>query len=154
MTSSLILIEMVAEHAREAYPFMPYDISVSYQFDQSISVLRVVGRYFRFTSDYNRVFVSKQWRPWSDAAFCCVWSGFVLFAYAPQKARYVLWVKMIAKLCRTVNIAAPQDWTWKIQSKINYPIKVTEKLVDVGLKYILKSCFARCHRSVTATILE
>ena len=31
--------------------------------------------------------VSKQWRPWSDAALCGVWSGSALFAYVPQKGR-------------------------------------------------------------------
>ena len=31
--------------------------------------------------------VSQQWRPWSDATFCGVWSGFALFAYVPQKGR-------------------------------------------------------------------
>ena len=28
--------------------------------------------------------LSKKWRPWSDAAFCGVWSGSALFAYVPQ----------------------------------------------------------------------
>ena len=29
--------------------------------------------------------VSRQWRPWSDTAFCSVWSGSVLFAHVSQK---------------------------------------------------------------------
>ena len=31
--------------------------------------------------------VSKQWRPWSDATFCGVWSGSALFSYVTQKGR-------------------------------------------------------------------
>ena len=30
---------------------------------------------------------SKQWRTWSDAAFCGVWSGIALFAEVHQKGR-------------------------------------------------------------------
>ena len=37
--------------------------------------------------------VSKQWRPWSDATFCGVWSGFALFAYVPQKDARLKWIK-------------------------------------------------------------
>ena len=62
-----------------------------YQLDQSISVLRVIGRYF-----YNCIqilieyYASKQWRSWPDAAFCGVWSGSVLFACSPkQDARLI-----------------------------------------------------------------
>ena len=32
-------------------------------------------------------YVSKQWWPWLDAAFCGVWSVSALFAYVPQKER-------------------------------------------------------------------
>ena len=31
------------------------------------------------------IHVSKQCRPWSDAAVCCVWTGSILFAYVSQK---------------------------------------------------------------------
>ena len=31
--------------------------------------------------------VGKQWRPWSDAAFCRVWAGSALFTYVPLKGR-------------------------------------------------------------------
>ena len=34
--------------------------------------------------------VSRQWRPWSDAAF---WSGSALFAYVPNRGTRLLWVK-------------------------------------------------------------
>ena len=33
--------------------------------------------------------INKQWRPWSDAALCNVWSGSALFAYVPQKGHQV-----------------------------------------------------------------
>ena len=39
--------------------------------------------------------VSKQWRVWSDAKFCDVWSGFALFAEVPQKDTKPIWVKDI-----------------------------------------------------------
>ena len=35
-------------------PLMPNGLSLSYQLDQSISVLRVVGWYFSFYSNFNR----------------------------------------------------------------------------------------------------
>ena len=31
---------------------------------------------------------SNQWRTWSDAEFCSVWSGLALFADVPQKGLY------------------------------------------------------------------
>ena len=37
-------------------PFKPNGISYSYPLDQSISVLRVVGWYFSFYSNFNRTF--------------------------------------------------------------------------------------------------
>ena len=37
-------------------PFKPNGISNSYQLDQSISVLRIVGRYFSFLVKFNRIF--------------------------------------------------------------------------------------------------
>ena len=38
--------------------------------------------------------VSKQWRTWSDARFCSVWSGFALFVYVHKKdTRQDPWVK-------------------------------------------------------------
>ena len=36
--------------------------------------------------------ICKQWRPWSDAAFCGVWSGSALFAYNPLKVSRLQWV--------------------------------------------------------------
>ena len=38
--------------------------------------------------------VNKQWIPWSDVAFCGVWSGFTLFAYVPQKDAMFAWTQM------------------------------------------------------------
>ena len=58
-------------------------ISHPYQFDQSISVL-VVLISIQILLERS---VSKEWRTWSDAAFCGVWSGSTLFAYVPQKGR-------------------------------------------------------------------
>ena len=39
--------------------------------------------------------VSKQWRPWSDAAYCGVWSGTTLSARVPQKGSYAYMVKSL-----------------------------------------------------------
>ena len=40
--------------------------------------------------------VSKQWRAWSDTAFCDVWSGSALFAYVPKKwDTRLIWVKQV-----------------------------------------------------------
>ena len=44
--------------------------------------------FFIFIQILKEFSVSKQWRTWSDAAFCGVWSGFALFAYVPQKGAY------------------------------------------------------------------
>ena len=60
--------------------FKPNGIFHSYQLDQSISILRDVWWYFPIEHS-----VSKQWRPWIDAALCGVWSGPALFAYVQQK---------------------------------------------------------------------
>ena len=38
-----------------------------------------------FYSNFKETSVSKQWRTWSDATFCNVWSSFALFADVPQK---------------------------------------------------------------------
>ena len=36
--------------------------------------------------------ICKQWRPWSDAAFCGVWSGSALFASYPLRVSSLQWV--------------------------------------------------------------
>ena len=44
-------------------PFEPNEISHSYQLDQSISVLRIVGWYFSFLfKNLQEISVSKQWK--------------------------------------------------------------------------------------------
>ena len=57
--------------------FMPNGISQCYQLDQSIStsILRDMGVVFILIQILIEHSVSKQWLPWSDAAFCGVWSG-------------------------------------------------------------------------------
>ena len=42
----------------------------------------VIFIYIQILIEYS---VCKQWRPWSDAAFCGIWSGSALFAYVLQK---------------------------------------------------------------------
>ena len=41
--------------------------------------------------------IGKQWRPWSDAAFCSVWSGSALFANYPFRVLRTTWVKLSNK---------------------------------------------------------
>ena len=58
-------------------PFKPNGIYHSYPSDQFISILRVAGGggvFFISIQILIEHSVSKQWRPWPDAAFC-VWSG-------------------------------------------------------------------------------
>ena len=47
----------------QIHPFMPYEISNSYQMDQSISVLMVVGGILQVYSNFTRLFGKQQWRP-------------------------------------------------------------------------------------------
>ena len=65
----------------EVNPHLPIGPVHTYQLDQSISNFRGVWcTFFVFILFRIDVPVSKQWRPWSDAAFCGVWSGSALFA--------------------------------------------------------------------------
>ena len=71
-------------------PLKPNEISLYFQLGQSIPVLRIANWYFflyifiQFSIEHS---VNKQWRTWSDAALCGVWSGTALFAYVPHKGR-------------------------------------------------------------------
>ena len=47
----------------------------------SFQILGVLGVFFSFIQIRIEHSVSKQWRPWSDAALCSVWSGSALFAW-------------------------------------------------------------------------
>ena len=84
--------------------FKPNGISYSYQLDQSISVLMVAGRYFSFYTDLNRAFCKQTVRPWSDAAYCGVWSGFILIAYVPEKGTQGIYGLNLA-----ISISSPFD---------------------------------------------
>ena len=46
------------------------------------------GRYHMYVLFLIEIHVSKQWRPWSDAAFWGVWSGSALFAYVLGTSPY------------------------------------------------------------------
>ena len=75
-------------------PFMPNVFSHPYQLDDSISNFRGVGWFSIFIQILKGTSVSKQWRTWSDTAFCGVWSGFALFADVPQKDTGLIWVQV------------------------------------------------------------
>ena len=53
-------------------PFMPNVFSHPCQLDKSISNLGLLGGIFIFIQILKETSVSKQWRTWSDAAFCSV----------------------------------------------------------------------------------
>ena len=63
----------------------PNGIFLSYKFDQSIFVLRVVKWYFHFHSNFNRTFCKQTVETLIRRRICGVWSGSALFAYVPQK---------------------------------------------------------------------
>ena len=50
-----------------------------------ISILGTYGYEIYIFLEKNGLTISKQWRPWSDAAFCSIWSGSALFASYPFK---------------------------------------------------------------------
>ena len=72
------------------WQFTPNEISYSYQFIPFWGLLGDSFIYF-FIQTWIESSVRKQWRPCSDAAFCCVWSRSALFAYVPQKGRFALY---------------------------------------------------------------
>ena len=82
----------------------------SYQLNQSISVLRIVGCFLGFFCCFFLFFfisiersVSILWRPWSDAAFCGVWYGSPLFAYVPQKGRFAYYDRCLETILIPMN---------------------------------------------------
>ena len=52
-----------------------------------LPILGVSPVLFHFYYISNIYSCYKQWRPWSDATFCGVWSGSALFAYVPKMGR-------------------------------------------------------------------
>ena len=65
---------------------MPYEISLFYQLDQYLSMLRVVGWHLSFFIEFSvELSIRKQCKPWSDAALYGVRFGSALFDYVPQK---------------------------------------------------------------------
>ena len=48
-----------------------------------VSILGMSGYVIYIFLEKNGLTICKQWRPWSDAAFCDVWSGSALFANHP-----------------------------------------------------------------------
>ena len=48
-----------------------------------VSILGTPGYEIYIFLEKNGKAIFKQWRPWSDAAFCSVWSGSALFAIYP-----------------------------------------------------------------------
>ena len=69
---------------------------VSINWTNPFPILGLLGTIFLiFIQILKENSVSKQWRPWSDAALCGVWSGFALLADVQKKkdAR-LIWISM------------------------------------------------------------
>ena len=56
-----------------------------YRLDESTFILRGYRNDLSFIPFFNEIPLSKQNRPRSDAAFCGITSGALVFAYVPQK---------------------------------------------------------------------
>ena len=82
--------------------------------------------------------ICKQWRPWSDAAFCGIWSGSVLFANNPfrglqttmgleVKMPQIFWVSMkgFINLIPVFYIICHGCWTCSIHCYILIVLEVT-----------------------------
>ena len=52
-----------------------------------ISILGISGYAMQIFLEENGWTIHEQWRPWSDAAFCSIWSGSKLFANYPFKGQ-------------------------------------------------------------------
>ena len=69
-------------------PHLPSGPIHPYQLDESISNFRGVWcPFFIFILFRKDIPARKQWRPWSDAALCGVWSGSALFAFVQTMGR-------------------------------------------------------------------
>ena len=83
-------------------PHLPNGFSHLYQLDESIFHLRSVWcMFFILFIFFIEIPVSKQCRPWSDAAFCGIWSGSALFAYVPKMRRQAYMDKFILQCVAT-----------------------------------------------------
>ena len=60
------------------------NLSILINWTSPFPILGFLVYFFFFILFRIDIFVSKQWRPWSDAVFCGVWSGSALFAYVPK----------------------------------------------------------------------
>ena len=63
------------------------DSSILINWMSPFPILWMLVSFFIFIIFSIDIPVSKQWRPWSDAGFCGIWSGFALFAYVPKMGR-------------------------------------------------------------------
>ena len=58
-----------------------------------ISILVMSGYVIKIFLEKNGWTICKHWRPWSDATFCGIWSGYILFANYPFRVSRLKWVK-------------------------------------------------------------
>ena len=68
-----------------------------------ISILGTTGYEIYIFLEKNGKTIWKQWRPWSGAAFCGVWSGSALFAKYPFTISRLQWVNLFCHACIPIS---------------------------------------------------
>ena len=85
-SAASLLIFLILNPSWNINPHLPNGLFHPYQWPSPFQILGVSSVLFHFLFQIE-IPVSKQWRPWSDAALCGVWSGSALFAYVPKMRR-------------------------------------------------------------------
>ena len=98
----------------EPYPFNPFSRNGISHSSIGLVHYRFKGCwvvFFNFIQILIGYSVSKQWRPWSDAAFCGVWSsdlGMHCLPMSHKKDARLIWVNII--LYKLLNSIYPVGW--------------------------------------------
>ena len=82
----------------EINPYLPNGLFHSYQLDESIRQLRGASVFFMFILFQIEINVSKQCRPWSDAAFCASGLGLHCLPRPHKMDAMLIWVKFSTHL--------------------------------------------------------
>ena len=95
-----------------------------------ISILGTSGYEIYILLEKNGQTVCKQWRPWSDTAFCGVWSGSALFANYPFTGLPITMIKWdkgknLLPFFRVLNHFSEKDW---FAGKLSPLLKITENI--------------------------
>ena len=89
-------------------------------------VLGVSSKCFHFLAFFTEIPASKQCRPWSDAAFCGVWTGSALFAHVAQNV-YSKMSLLRPPNIKTTSLLRPvfESPQWYFPYDIIFDIKTT-----------------------------